>query len=419
MGLDKEQLYNLEKTYKNASTRLDKSKLSNENKKHTYAFIKHCKAKGIGKLRQIFYMDKLKLAGTVVDKDFKQWNKEDIVTFLAHIVDKGYTDYTIDGYKSALKCFFRWLNGCNKGDPTPKFLNVIERKKPQNKLEKEDLLTTDDVKKIISCCNNSRDRCMISMAFEMGLRNGELRGITVGDLVRNTHGYRCVIGQKGAKTDDSFRPAFFVTSEGYITNWLNHHPFIDDAESPLFCNRATRQVITLQGINKIISKASQKAIGRKIHQYIFRHSFGTRFTLKRYPEATIKKLMGHSKTSNVLATYQHIAERDTEDAILNEAGIRTKTKQEDVRDFKPMVCSQCGYKGTPTDIICPECNKVMDPDGVIAQETDLGFAISHEGLKSLMDIIKPAIQEELDKLWTRKNESLPARKEVQLCKKTV
>ena len=76
-------------------------------------------------------------------------------------------------------------------------------------------------------------------------------------------------------------------------------------------------------------------------------------------------------------------------------------------------------KGTPTDIICPECNKVMDPDGVIAQETDLGFAISHEGLKSLMDIIKPAIQEELDKLWTRKNESLPARKEVQLCKKTV
>ena len=65
MALDKEQLYNLEHNYGLALKRLDNSKISKKNKEHVLDFLEHCKL-SCGELRRIFYIDKLKRAGTKV-----------------------------------------------------------------------------------------------------------------------------------------------------------------------------------------------------------------------------------------------------------------------------------------------------------------------------------------------------------------
>ncbi len=105
-----------------------------------------------GTLRQCFYIEKLRTIGCIVKKDFRQLNKEDMVSLLSGIVEKGFSEGTIDSYHIAIIRFFRWLNGCEKGDVNPAILRVIKRKRPTNKLEQEDLISADDVKKIISCC---------------------------------------------------------------------------------------------------------------------------------------------------------------------------------------------------------------------------------------------------------------------------
>lgn len=58
-------------------------------------------------------------------------------------------------------------------------------------------------------------------------------------------------------------------------------------------------------------------------------------SLNKHPESAIKKLMGHSLTSNVLATYQHLAESDGEDIILSEAGEKTIVKNNEAKGFVP------------------------------------------------------------------------------------
>lgn len=152
MPISKEELYNSKHTYDKAIERLERSGISECNKKHIYRFLEYCRAQNVGTLRQCFYIEKLRTIGCIVKKDFRQLNKEDMVSLLSGIVEKGFSEGTIDSYHIAIIRFFRWLNGCEKGDVNLAILRVIKRKRPTNKLEQEDLISADDVKKIISCC---------------------------------------------------------------------------------------------------------------------------------------------------------------------------------------------------------------------------------------------------------------------------
>ena len=401
MGLDKEQLYNLEHNYNLALNRLENSKISKQNKEHVLDFLEHCEL-NCAELRRIFYIDKLKRAGSFIDKDFKEWDKKDIVSFISYLKDKNYKDGTIDSYMVALKCFFRFIRDCEKGESTPKFLRVMVRKRVTNNLKKEDLIDTEEIKKILNVCRNSRDRCMVSMAFEAGLRTGELRSITISDLIKTSYGYKVYIGENGAKTQYSRRAAHFAASKNYLHEWLSKHPYRHNLKSPLFCNLANGNVLTGQVVTRIIKVAGMRAVGKDLHHYILRHSFGTRMSLNKHPESAIKKLMGHSPTSHVLADYQHLAESDGEDIILNEAGEKTTVKTDETKGFVPQVCASCGHKGSPTDVMCSKCHNVIDPDTFIVQETGMNEGISKDGLTEMKSVFRSMIQEELDKIWSHK-----------------
>jgi len=408
MGLDKEQLYNLEHNYNLALNRLENSGVSEQNKKHIRKFLQYSALQHVDKLRRIFYIDKLKLIGTVISKDFKKWGEDEVLSFMGYLENKKkedgtkqYKDSTIDSYIVTLKCFFRRINKLDSQDPVPKFLRILKRKRVKRRQDENDVVDSDDITKMINVSNNKRDKCMCSMNYETGLRGGELRSITISDLIKHPHGYKVYIGKNGAKTEDSRRSLLFVSSERYITEWLNEHPFKHNHDSPLFCNRSNGKVLTAQAVNRTIKKACLRAIGKDITQYTLRHSCVTRLTKKNINEKKIRKLMGHSENSNVLSAYQHLKESDIEEVILDLAGVEVEENNVEKEKFVPHICPSCKYKGSPTDVICPRCKSVIDPDGVILQETKPDSVIRKELFQEAEQHFRDLVQEELDKKWAR------------------
>ena len=94
MGLDKEQLYNLEHNYNLALNRLDNSGVSEQNKKHIRKFLQYCTVQHVDKQRRIFYIDKLKLIGTIISKDFSKWSEDEVLSFMDYLENKKKEDGT-------------------------------------------------------------------------------------------------------------------------------------------------------------------------------------------------------------------------------------------------------------------------------------------------------------------------------------
>lgn len=62
-------------------------------------------------------------------------------------------------------------------DTQKEFSNLLRKKEPAKK-EKE-VLTTEEIKNIIEACSNNRDKLMIRILLETGIRIGELMGLTI------------------------------------------------------------------------------------------------------------------------------------------------------------------------------------------------------------------------------------------------
>ncbi|MDH3341107.1 MAG: hypothetical protein OEL84_07460 [Nitrosopumilus sp.] len=101
--------------------------------------------------------------------------------------------YSIDGkethttwdHKKILKIFFRWckLGNRNFSDVgNPPETDKIKLKRVKNNLVREDLLTDEDIQKILKSTLHPRDRVLFLVQSEAGTRPGEILSLRIKDV---------------------------------------------------------------------------------------------------------------------------------------------------------------------------------------------------------------------------------------------
>jgi len=358
----KEKLYNskhsLDKLMSDIKIRSD---LTPNSKAVIKRFYDWNMAKGLSYIRIHRLTTIIKDFGVFINKDLDTINEDDLIKYISYCInEKRYKPHTLDTIKNALKVFLKFL----KWDTdTISNIECLKRKKVKSNLKREDLLSEEEVKKILSHSQSARDRAIISMAYEMPLRPGEIRSIRLKDVIRNSNSYKIYVEGKTGR-----RELFFVTSMKYIDEWLNNHPKKDDPNSPLFCNY-NGSYLSDGGIIKIFKVNAKRAgINKRIYPYIFRHSAITRLSLLGVPESLIKRMAGQSEDSNIISNYQHLISEDVEQMALQLAGIKEYKKKED--EYKAKYCVKCGKLLSPTDVICSNCDYLVE-DSVIKEEHNL------------------------------------------------
>ena len=353
-------LYDFDYELENVKNRIDGLE-EEKNTEHILKFIKQLFAEGLSKPRIVKYANHLKVLSEKLGKDFLEVNKEDITTFLSDLEQSDYSVYTKKDYKVVLKRIFRFLG---KGELVKDVKTTI--KENRKKLPGE-ILTKVEVRKMIEAADHPRNKVIIALLYEGGLRIGELASLRIKNVEFDEYG---AVLKVNGKTGE--RMVRVVGSASLISQWLQMHPGRDDKEAPLWVNLSSnykKEGITYQGIRQNLKRIAEKAGVRKnITPHIFRHSRATHLA-KSLTEAEMNVYFGWVQGSDMPATYVHLSGRDVDDKILEIEGVKSREKEKE-DELRPKQCPRCQYINSPVSRYCGRCGTILDEGERIKMEME-------------------------------------------------
>ena len=183
--------------------------------------------------RILKYVATLKSIALMMNKDFDRATKKDIEHLLIEINKKTQSEATRHDYKIALKKFYKWLYKGDEPELTKWFTTNI---KNRDKKLPEDMLTEDEIMKMINAASNTRDKAMISLLWDIGARIGELGTLKIKHIKFDEDGAVILVNWKTGP-----RRVRAVWSVSYLMNLLEEHPERDNPEAPLWFNLSQRK----------------------------------------------------------------------------------------------------------------------------------------------------------------------------------
>ncbi len=361
-------------------------RLSSRNKELILKFRDELMAEGLSEFRVIKYLRHLRKLGILLNKDFDKATLEDIKRLMAEIESSGLKEWSKHDYKVALKRFYRWLYGLPPGKD-PEITEWIRTtiKNGGRKLP-EDLLTQEEVKAMVEATPHTRDKALIAVLWDAGLRIGEAGNLKIKNVVFDDYGAMLVVHGK-----TGYRRVRVVWAVPYLMDWLEQHPLRGDPEAPLFVRiwGGKYSPMTYYNMRKQIKMAAEKAgIKKKIHPHIFRHSRAT-YLAKHLTEAQMKEFFGWTQSSDMAAIYVHLSGRDVDDAILKLHGLKKDAEEEKP---KPRKCPRCKHINPESAHFCIKCGAVLSLEAAIKQELIMSEVSRKE---KLIQEIKELVYQEI------------------------
>ncbi len=340
--------------------------LSAHNRKTILEFQNHCIAEGIGNARVLRYLNDLPKLAKLLKKDFEKATKKDIENVLSAMEKTPLSPRTKLDFKVTVKKFYKWING---GEEYPESVRWVKtgEKRNNNKLP-EDLLTEEDVKKMIQATNHPRDRAIISVLWESGCRISELINVQIKHIVFEDLVTRVMLNGK-----TGMRRVPLIDSTPYLAEWINNHPFKDDPEASLWVGIGSvgrDKPLEYASIRKMLTQTAKKAgIKKKVNPQNFRHSRATTLA-KNLTEAQMNQYMGWVRGSDMPATYVHLSGRDVDEAILKLRGM--KPKEDKIEStLAPRKCPRCGLTNKATGKFCSRCGGALDLQTAVTMQEEI------------------------------------------------
>jgi len=173
-----------EKVFDNLVNKIDSETRFDANRKYCMDFLHSCDAQGLSVHTKNKYLDKIRYISSIIpNKDFKQWERKDVEKVFAKLRTHA-TPWTIDSYVAFFKRFWRYIFGLSSADAAPVSVRWLQHSTPENGLKKEDLLTKEEIQRMMQCTRNIEWKALISILCS-GTRPNEVLSITLGNIHDN------------------------------------------------------------------------------------------------------------------------------------------------------------------------------------------------------------------------------------------
>ena len=321
-------------------------------------------------------------------KDFKAFTKTDIISFLDAVKNrklcnskykakhkndsKQLANSTMNLTKFRTKRFFQWLFDCEKGQ-YPENVRWIELKviKGDHELTPEELPTVQEVKQMIECTENPRDRALLFLMAESGARAGEISTLRIKDIIWNEDGFGFLLNIRTGNTKSKFgrRIPLCACAED-IKRWINdYHPFNNNPCAPLFTSYVDERVkktnLKVAAIGVIVKKVACRAgIDKRIHMHShkFRHFRASQLAELGWNEMMLRQYFGWSKTSNMPAIYIHMSQKSMNNRYYQMYGKAKPAESKEHNLEGPKNCRKCGLRNPTGYRFCFQCNTLLEED---------------------------------------------------------
>ena len=190
---------------------------------------------------------------------------------------------------------------------------------PYSKQKEPEILLTHEIELILEYALkvSERDRMMILLALDTGLRNSELVDLTIEcirpyDVITSMMELPGTIAKGGVAREIPLKPdlrdelsAFLIRKFDWGESILSHHH--------LFVSRYTHNKLCQRDFQRILKNISVNSIGRSINPHILRHTFATRL-LEVSNLRIVQKALGH-KNIQTTQIYTHPNSNDLSIAV--------------------------------------------------------------------------------------------------------
>jgi integrase len=355
--------------------------VSSENVEAVNQFIDHCAAEGISEVQQdrlVWSWKTLLQKFAPEDFQMKGATENELKQLMAGVNRSDYADSTKVKFKTAVKKFYRIQNGGHEQPDKTRFFKVG---KESSSVEREDLFTEDELKRLFRSFSNVRDRAFTKILYESAARPGELLSRNIADFTSNQKGdFIYLQGLKG--TPD--RTNQLIRSGRTLREWLEQHPLggelgsIDDTSAPLWVkteqqectkcgeipqhhteeheyNPDMRDRVNYSSYYRRFKAACRKADipENKTRPYNLRHTRLTEVaTFMGYEQ--LNKFAGWVPGSDRAKVYVHLNNDDVNKAIRDEYGLDTEEDEEQTR-----TCPFCGTENQSNFNECRNCGRPL------------------------------------------------------------
>jgi len=406
---EKRYTYNFEGQLKSILSRINKdTNISKKNKELILKFHDDLFADDLSKPRVLYYMNRLFIIAKKLGVDFNKAKEPDIKNLLADLVKNGYTKTfkkgeetisiekqysknTINDFRVTLKKFFKWMNG---GEEYPKAVKFIKIKGNNGRKLPEDILLREDIELLLESTGHVRDRALVHILWETGLRVGELLGVKIKEVNFDSKGAVMMVDGKSGQ-----RRTRLITSVNYLSEWLKVHPDRKNREAYLWVNYGNirnGKRMKYSAVRMMLIRAAEEAgVQKKVSPHSFRHASATYYA-SYLNSFELNERYGWIQGSKMPGVYIHMNGKQLDDALLR---IHGKLPDEEKQKLDKVACPRCEKEHDVGSKYCSDCGMPLDLK--VAMDLENKHEEFEDKIAPIMEVLKdPEVQKMIAKKMT-------------------
>lgn len=267
--------------------------LSDENHERVAAFRSYLRSKRYSESTIKTYSESIVIfLRYFAEKDIEEIDNEDLITFnnnyiLKNNLSSSYQNQVVNG----VKLFFKAINGFKMD------VDLIHRPRRQKLLP--NVLSKEEVKKIITTPINLKHRLMLSLIYACGLRRSELLNLKPQDILsdRNVIHIRQSKGKK-----DRIVPLSASLLEPLREYYRLYKPI-----NWLFEGQVKGEQYSAKSLQNVLKQSLERTgIRKPVTLHWLRHSYATHLLENGTDVRYIQELLGH-KSSKTTEIYTHVS----------------------------------------------------------------------------------------------------------------
>jgi integrase len=323
---------------------------------------------------------------------------EDALKVISSLRGEEYSKNYLNDLIKAFKRFLLWRIENGTPNLIEKKIRVIKSPGMDWSAKKfTDMLTKEEVLRVIASCTNSRDRAIISMLYDGSLRPVDLRKLTWQDVTFDEFG---ALIRTSAKTGKE-RVIRLTFSTPYFAQWRTDYPGVPIGPARVFVSHRIYESaggehipLEMDAIVRMVRSLRQKTGIERLNPSLFRPSRITHDVTDGYDSSYLMlKNWGTLKTP-MLQVYAKPGEDYITKYALEKAGIKTSQKiREREKTLDPITCPQCSAINPPGKRFCGQCGFTLSEEAKIqlnttSQKLQKIFAANPKAEAVFLDLVK-------------------------------
>ena len=260
-----------------------------------------------------------KVVESLGDPEVETITSRDIEKFMAGLAkpERGLSAYAQDNYYKAIRSFFNWAIDSVNAQPAHKAL-----RQPIVIAEPVIPFSKQDIKRILAACEfttrtcpvsrkpytqsrqtETRDKTIIYLLLDTGLRIGELSRLTMDDIFMDHNTLRVTPYHTGKKSRPREVP-FGRLAKRWLWQFITEYKPVNDR--PMFG-------LTTTGLSRLFTRLGKSAGMSGVHAHRFRHTFAIEYIRNSGDIFSLQYILGHSDLT-MCRRYLAIVKADAQNA---------------------------------------------------------------------------------------------------------